>query len=92
MKPTKRAFYIMLAALAGILIIFGVCRSIYGQFLPDMADKAVPDIIMFAAVGILLWNRKVIGDAEKAAKAAEAESQQLKAEEAKAQEKTDDAE
>jgi hypothetical protein len=70
MKPTKKHFTIMLGALAGLLLVFGVTRMIVrGPFLPELIDKNLPDAIIFAAIGILLWNRKLRSNDEKAERA-----------------------
>ena len=68
-KPGKNLFYVLLGVLVVVLIAFGLLRSKYGAFLPPAIDKNLPDVIMFSAVGIMLWNRKVLGDEKKAAAA-----------------------
>ncbi len=76
-KPGKNFFYFILGALALILIATGLLHSqLERVFSQKFIEKDLPDGIMFAAVGILLWNRKVRNDQEKAAaarKAAEGE-------------------
>ena len=66
MKPSRRMFTIALAILAGVLLSYGLLRLKFGVFLPPTIDQNLPDAIVIAAVGILLWNRKLRGDAEKA--------------------------
>jgi len=39
----------------------------FGHFLPPFIDKNLPDFIMFCAVGVMLWNRKIRKDETKAA-------------------------
>jgi protein-S-isoprenylcysteine O-methyltransferase Ste14 len=69
-KPGKNLFYIVLGALALILIALGVFHSQLEQvFSQNLVEKNIPDFIMFAAIGVLLWNRKILGDEKKAAAA-----------------------
>jgi hypothetical protein len=67
-RPSKRAFTISLIVLAVILVAFGLLRMKFGQFLPASIDKNLPDTVMFAAVGIMLWNKKLRNDEQKAEK------------------------
>jgi membrane protein required for beta-lactamase induction len=69
MRPSKRFFLILLAALAALLVVYGVLRMINGPFLPAAIDKDLPDVIMFVAVGVMLWNRKIRSDEQKEAAA-----------------------
>lgn len=66
MKPNRRFFQILLVCLAAVLIIYGFLRYKFGAFLPTAVDKNLPDVIMFAAVGIMLWNRKQRNEEKKA--------------------------
>jgi phage tail protein X len=66
MKPGKKFFLIVLACLAAILVAFALLRMKFGPFLPKVIDDSLPDVVMFAAVGVLLWNRKILGDEKKA--------------------------
>ena len=65
--PSKKFFQITLIVLAAILILSGIFHSQYEKLLPPAVIKNFPDVIMFAAVGILLWNRKQRNDEKKAA-------------------------
>lgn len=66
MVASRRFFLISLGVLAGILILYGLLRWKFGPFLPAVVDKNLPDFVMFAAVGIMLWNRKQRSDEAKA--------------------------
>jgi hypothetical protein len=79
-KPSKKFFQITLIVLAGILILSGIFHKSYEKLLPPAVIKNFPDVIMFAAVGILLWNRKQRSDEKKA----EAERKRLEEEAAAA--------
>jgi len=83
MVPSKRIFLWGLGGLAGILLLYGLLRWKLGVFLPPVIDKNLPDAVMFLAVGVMLWNRKIRKDEEK--KAAEKKA----AEEAALAEKLD---
>ncbi len=78
--PSKRFFQITLIVLAAILILSGIFHKSYETLLPPAVVKNFPDVIMFAAVGILLWNRKQRNDEKKA----EAERKRLEEEAAAA--------
>jgi hypothetical protein len=67
MVPSKKIFLIGLGVLAGILLVYGLLRWKFGPFLPPTIDKNLPDFIMFCAVGVMLWNRKIRSDEDKAA-------------------------
>jgi hypothetical protein len=67
-RPSKRAFMIALGVLTVVLLAFGLLRMKFGQFLPASIDKNLPDVVMFGAVGIMLWNKKLRNDEEKAEK------------------------
>jgi hypothetical protein len=79
MKPGKNFFFIVLIALAAILVAYGLLRNRFGPFLPAAIDKNLPDVIMFSAVGIMLWNRKILGDEKKAAAARKLEEEEAAA-------------
>jgi hypothetical protein len=78
-KPNKKHFTILLGSLVFILLLFGGLRWKFGQFLPDLIDKNLPDAVIIAAVGVMLWNRQILNqekkeaEAKKAAEAAAAE-------------------
>jgi hypothetical protein len=75
----KKFFYIGLIFLAVVLIAYGLLRSKFGPFLPESIDKNLPNAVMFAAVGIMLWNRKILGDERKAAAARKLEEEEAEA-------------
>lgn len=74
MKPGKPFFYILLGLLAAILVALGLLHTQIESIFPVKAND-IADFIMFAAVGIMLWNRKVLGDEKKAAAARKKEEE-----------------
>jgi hypothetical protein len=66
-KPSRKTLLIMLGALGVILIGYGVLQAIFGNILSESAGKNLSDIIIFAALGIFLWNRKLLKDEKMAA-------------------------
>jgi hypothetical protein len=69
MKPTKRFFLIVLLAITVIFIGYGLIRWKFGPILPPVIDKNLPDVLVFACIAIMMWNRKLRSDEEKAAAA-----------------------
>jgi cytoskeletal protein RodZ len=67
MKPSKKLFTIALVALAGILILVGVLSMIDRALIPAVIVKDLSNGVVIAAIGIMIWNRKVVGDEKKAA-------------------------
>jgi hypothetical protein len=90
MAPSKKIFQIGLGVLAGILLLYGGLRWKFGAFLPPAVDKNLPDVIMMAAVGVMLWNRKLRKDEDKARAAAEAERKRLEEKAANPDEEEDE--
>lgn len=68
-KPDKKFFTILLGCLVVILIVFGVLRMKLGAFLPAVIDKNLPDAVIVAAIGIMLWNRQILNQEKREAEA-----------------------
>ena len=66
MKPNRTFFLICLSGLAAILLIFGFVRMKIGPFLPPQIDQNLPNAVIIGAIGIMLWNRKLRTEAQKA--------------------------
>jgi len=78
-KPTKNFFTIILGSLVVILLAFGLLRMKFGPFLPATIDKNLPDAVIVAAIGIMLWNRKILADEKKAEEARKKEEEEAEA-------------
>ena len=94
-KPGKKFFYIVLGSMALILIALGLLHSQLEQILPQkLIEKDLPDFIMIVAIGVLLWNRKILGDEKKAEAARKIEEEEAAAakrvEPVESEEKADD--
>ena len=88
MKPSKKLFLWGLGGLAALLLLYGSLRWKFGPFLPPVIDKNLPDFVMFAAVGVMLWNRKIRKDEDRA----EAERKRLEEEAAAPKDEGEDEE
>ena len=66
MKPNRKFFTICLGILAFILLLYGILRMKFGPFLPEKIDQNIPNAVMVGAIAILLWNRKLRTESEKA--------------------------
>jgi len=81
MKITRNKLLIITASLGFFLIAYGVFRYFTGIGLSEGIEKYMFDIIIFGALGLFLYNRKMVSD-EKKARAAKEEAERLAAEEA----------
>jgi hypothetical protein len=78
-RLVRNAFLITLIALAVVLVAYGILRSRFGPFLSVAFDKNFPNIVIISAVGIMLWNRKILKDEKKAAAAQKLEDEEAAA-------------
>ena len=65
--------------MGAFLILYSVFRHLTGIGLSDAGEKYMMDIIIFGALGLFVYNRKIAGD-EKKAREAELEAERLAAE------------
>jgi len=79
MKITRRMLLIAITVLGVLLISYGALRHFTDFTLGEKADKYVSDVIIFSALGLFLYNRKMIKD-ERAARAAKEEEERRAAE------------
>jgi hypothetical protein len=90
-KPDKKFFTIILGVLVVVLLVFGALRWKLGQFLPDVIDKNLPDAVIVAAVGVMLWNRQILNQEKKEALAKKAAEEAAAAEREEAEGEGDEA-
>ena len=89
MKVTRKMLLIIIAALGVLLIASGLINYFTGFSLGEPGSKYFADIIIFAALGLFIYNRKLLKD-EKAKEAAEkTESETVENEEELSQRRRD---
>ena len=67
-KLGRKAFYFILGGLALLLIVTGLLHNQLERILSkNLIEKDLPNGIMFVAVGVMFWNRKIRKDETKAA-------------------------
>jgi uncharacterized membrane protein HdeD (DUF308 family) len=70
MKITRNTLLIIIAALGVLLIVYGAIRHFTGFGEGEEWDRYVTDIIIVIALGLFVYNRKMVRD-EKQAREAE---------------------
>ena len=73
-RITRKTLLIIIAALGALLIAYGAIRHFTGFGEGEAWDRYVPNIIIFAALGLFVYNRKMARDEKQAQDAAEAEA------------------
>ena len=71
---------IVIAAMGAFIIIYGLLRQFAGIALSEAHEKTMMDVIIFGALGLFVYNRKLASDEKKAREAA-AEAERRAAEE-----------
>ncbi|MDR1930211.1 MAG: hypothetical protein LBQ44_06215 [Treponema sp.] len=71
MKVSRKALLIVTAALGGLLILYSVLRHFNIVALPEKWEKYLMDGVIFAALAVFMYNRKLARDERKAREAAE---------------------
>jgi hypothetical protein len=66
MKSNNKFFFVLLAIMAAILVAIGFWGTQLEEILSPGIVKNLPDVLMFAAVGVMLWNHKIRDDEKKA--------------------------
>ena len=74
MKITRKTLLIIIAILGVLLIAYGVIRHFTGFGEGEEWDRYVSDIIIFIALGLFVYNRKMARDEKLAREAEEAEA------------------
>jgi heme/copper-type cytochrome/quinol oxidase subunit 1 len=65
MKVTRRLLLGILAALGAFIIVYSLFRQFTGIGFDEQIEKRMFDILMFAALGIFMYNRKLAADEKK---------------------------
>jgi hypothetical protein len=66
MNPSKRFFYIALAALAVLIVAFYAIREARGPFLPPVIDENFFTGVIVVLMGLFLWNRRIWSEGKRA--------------------------
>ena len=81
MKISRNTLLIIIAALGVLLIAYGVIRHFTGLGEGEEWDRYVTDIIIFIALGLFVYNRKLARDEKQAKEAAERRAEEAPEEE-----------
>jgi len=76
MKVTRTTLLIIIAALAVLLIAYGVIQYFTGFGAGEEWDRYVADVIIVIALGLFIYNRKMAKDEKQAKEAEEAEARE----------------
>ncbi|MDR1352371.1 MAG: hypothetical protein LBK05_03720 [Treponema sp.] len=82
MKVTRKLLLGVLAGLGVFIIAYTLFRQFTGIGFSEDFEKRMFDIVMFAALGIFMYNRKLASDEKKARDAAELAKNAKEAEDA----------
>ncbi|MDR2768366.1 MAG: hypothetical protein LBB82_08600 [Treponema sp.] len=74
-KPTRKLLLGIAVALGIILILYALVAEFLHLKLPEKMERYFMDVIVFGALAIFMYNRKLAGDEKKAREAAEAAAQ-----------------
>ena len=73
MKVTRKMLLIITASLGVLIIVYGLVNYFFGIGLSEGMEKYLFDVIIIAALGCFMYNRKLAKDDRIAAAAEEAE-------------------
>ena len=73
MKITRKMLLIIIAVLGVLLIAYGLIRQFTAIEIDESTDKYVTNIIIFIALGLFVYNRKIASDEKRSREAEEAE-------------------
>jgi hypothetical protein len=69
MKITRSALLKITAGLGGFLIVYAFLRQFIGIMVDEELEKFILDGVIFAALGLFIYNRKLASDEKKAQEA-----------------------
>jgi hypothetical protein len=82
MKITRKTLLIIIAALGIFLIGYSLIRQLTGYGFNEKTEKQMMDVIIIAALGLFVYNRKMAKDEKRAKETAEeAERRRMEGEE-----------
>jgi hypothetical protein len=81
MKITRSTLLKITAGLGGALIIYALLREFTGIRVNEELEKFILDGVIFAALGLFIYNRKLASDEKKAREAEEREKAETAGEE-----------
>jgi uncharacterized membrane protein len=70
-KVTRKLLLGILAGLGGFIVVYSLLRVLAGISFGAEIEKAIFDVIVFAALGIFVYNRKIALDEKKEREAEE---------------------
>ena len=73
-KVTRKMLLIITASLGVLIIVYGLVRQFFGIGLSEKPEKYFFEVIVIAALGLFMYNRKMARD-ERQAKEAAAETE-----------------
>ena len=73
MKVTRKMLLIITASLGVLIIVYGLVNYFFGIGFSEGMEKYLFDVVIIAALGCFMYNRKLAKDERVAAAAAEAE-------------------
>lgn len=82
MKIKRKHLMIVTASLGILLIVYSLIRQFTGISLPEGIEKYFMEVIIIAALGLFMYNRKLARDEKAAAEAAAREAEAAAAREA----------
>ena len=77
MKIPRKALLIIIAGLGILIISYSLFRHFTGIRLDEEQEKRMMNIVVFTALGIFVYNRKMAQDEKRAKEAAENEKQKI---------------
>jgi uncharacterized membrane protein YeaQ/YmgE (transglycosylase-associated protein family) len=81
MKITRSVLLKITAGLGGALIVYALLRQFTGIQIDEELEKFILDGVIFAALGLFIYNRKLASDEKKAREAKEREEAETAREE-----------
>jgi uncharacterized membrane protein SirB2 len=79
MKISRKTLLIITAGLGVLLIVYTLIRQFTGFHFSETFEKNFFDVIIFAALGMFLYNRKLASDEKKEREAKERAEQEAQA-------------